>query len=529
MKAQIKKESAFEESEKKFRLLFDNSADPALLLDGDIFIDCNEAALRLLCYAQKGQLIGLRPFDISPERQPDGLLSSRKARQHIDLAFNKGSSRLQWVHRDAYDREFWVDVSLTAIPDRGRQLLYTVWRDISEHKRAEEALRSAHRQVLDIIEFLPDATFVIDRERKVIAWNRAMEKMTGVEKGEILGKGDYSYAIPFYGESRPMGIDLVFEKNTELDTRYTYMKREGGAFLAEAYVPMVYQGRGAYLWGTASPLFDGKGHTIGAIESIRDLSENKRVEKELRESEKRYRGLFETLPDGFASVGMNKCFIEANASLQAMVGYTQEELRCLSYEDLTPKKWHAFEESIVERQVLTRGYSDVFEKEYMRKDGTLFPVELRAHLLRDKGGNPIEMWAFVRDITRRKRSEEALKETEERYRTVVHLFPAGILIHVDGRLEFANPAFARMLGAGSQEELRGKRVRNFIHPDYRDLAEERNRRITLDGKAVPLIEEKFLRADGVAIDVEVTSFPFRYQGRDGVMVVVEDITLRRGC
>ncbi len=124
----------------------------------------------------------------------------------------------------------------------------------------------------------------------------------------------------------------------------------------------------------------------------------------------------------------------------------------------------------------------------------------------------------------RKQSEEALKETEEQYRAVVQLSPAGILIHADGKIQFTNPALARMLGVGSQEKLRGRPIRGFLHPDYRDLVEERIRRITLDGKRAPLVEEKFLRTDRTAIDVKVTSFPFKYRGRDAIMAVVEDIT-----
>ena len=91
---------------------------------------------------------------------------------------------------------------------------------------------------------------------------------------------------------------------------------------------------------------------------IRDVSKSKQFEEALRESEKRYRGLFETMPDGFASVGMDKRIVEANPAFRAMLGYSREEILPLTYEDMTPKKWHDFEERIIREQVLTRGYSD---------------------------------------------------------------------------------------------------------------------------------------------------------------------------
>ncbi|MGD0229255.1 MAG: PAS domain S-box protein [Syntrophorhabdales bacterium] len=381
-----KAEKTFQESEIGFRLLFEKSADPALILDGETFIDCNEAALKLLKCSAKDSLIGLRPFDISPKRQPDGRLSLYKARQNIGVALERGSHRLEWVHCDFDGREIWLDVSLTAIPFQGRQVIYTVWKDISERKRAEEQL----------------------------------------------------------------------------------VKSEG-----------------------------------------------------------RYRGLFETMLDGFAAVNMDKRIVEANPALQQMVGYTQEELLRLSYEDVTPEKWHVFEENIVHGQVLTRGYSDLYEKEYLRKDGTTIPVELRVHLLRDELGNPSEMWGFIRDISERQRRKEALLESEERYRKVVHLSPVGIFIHVGGRIEFANPAFAHMLGARSPEGLYGRHVLDFVHPDYAGIVRERIECIMVDKKITPFMEQKFVRLDGLVIDVQVTGSPFKYRGRDGAMVAAADITRQK--
>ena len=151
---------------------------------------------------------------------------------------------------------------------------------------AEEKLRSvsAHKQLLDIVEFLPDATFVIDQDKKVIAWNQAIEVMTGVHKEDILGKGDYAYATPIHGMERPILVDLIFLNDEEIESRYDYIKRAGDTIFGEVFVPSLYGGTGAYLWITASPLYDSEGNIVGAIESIRDITEHKRVEEELWKS-----------------------------------------------------------------------------------------------------------------------------------------------------------------------------------------------------------------------------------------------------
>jgi signal transduction histidine kinase len=158
-------------------------------------------------------------------------------------------------------------------------------REIVRRKAADEALQSTHRQLKDIIEFLPDATFVINSQKKIIAWNRAIEKMTGVSEEEMIGKGDYAYSVPFYGKPRPILIDFVMAEIAELEKQYDAVTKKGGTVMGEVFVPMTYEGQGAYLSGTASPLFDGDGNMIGAIESIRDITEQKKARDDLLQSQ----------------------------------------------------------------------------------------------------------------------------------------------------------------------------------------------------------------------------------------------------
>lgn len=156
---------------------------------------------------------------------------------------------------------------------------------LDETMRRKQEISEQNRRLQDIIEFLPDATFVVDRDRKVVAWNRALEEISGVKKEEIIGKGDYAYAVPFYGEPRPILVDLIFEGDSALARgNYEYLEKVGSTLTlsAEIFVPRVHGGTGAFMSGLAAPLFDGSGAIIGAIESIRDISQRKRAEEELR-------------------------------------------------------------------------------------------------------------------------------------------------------------------------------------------------------------------------------------------------------
>ena len=166
---------------------------------------------------------------------------------------------------------------------RGLEMPYdTIFRELHKSK---ELYRSQHQQLFDIVNFLPDATFVIDRDKKVIAWNRAIEKMTGVKKEEIIGKGDHVYAVPFYGEKKPVLIDYVLpnaEDTGEAVMNYENVTILGNTIYAEDYNPVVNGGAGAYLWHIAAPLFDSQGNVTGAIESLRDITRHKQIEEKFK-------------------------------------------------------------------------------------------------------------------------------------------------------------------------------------------------------------------------------------------------------
>jgi PAS domain-containing protein/DNA-binding CsgD family transcriptional regulator len=155
--------------------------------------------------------------------------------------------------------------------------------DITDLKQVEGALRESEQRLSDIIDFLPDATFVIDLNGKVIAWNRAIEVMTGIRANDILGKKDFEYALPFYGIRRPILIDMVFRFDEEIEKQYIFVRQEGDVHLAEGNVSL--KGEKRVLSAKASPLYDSRGNIVGAIESIRDITERRLAEKALKKRE----------------------------------------------------------------------------------------------------------------------------------------------------------------------------------------------------------------------------------------------------
>jgi len=150
-------------------------------------------------------------------------------------------------------------------------------------KELKEELIESQQRLTEIIDFLPDSTLVIDAEGKVIVWNKAIEEMTGFKAEDMMGKGNYEYAMPFYGEKRPILIDLVREPDKEIQDLYQFVKKEGKALLAQSDVEI--KGKNIVMWVKAVPLYDIKGNITGAIESIRDITKTKQDEIALKKSE----------------------------------------------------------------------------------------------------------------------------------------------------------------------------------------------------------------------------------------------------
>jgi PAS domain S-box-containing protein len=324
--------------------------------------------------------------------------------------------------------------------------------EITERRQTEEELRVAHQRLFDIIDFLPDATFVIDRDRKVIAWNKAIEAMTGVGKEAILGQGDHAYAVPFYGKPRRILIDLVFERIEDTRKNYDFVTREGSTLFAEVYVPTMYHGRGLYLSATASPLFDEEGRTIGAIESIRDVTEHKGIEKELQESEERYRIAIESSNDGIAVMKGDK-HLFVNQRFVEMFGYSDpgEIIGKSNRKTVHPDDFHFVNDMNVRRQQ-GEPVPDRYEFKGIKKDGAPIYVEASATNTVFQGG-PVSL-VYSRDITERKRAEEALRQAEERYRTIFENAREGIYQTTpEGRVIHANPAIAKIHGFESPQEF----------------------------------------------------------------------------
>jgi PAS domain S-box-containing protein len=267
-------------------------------------------------------------------------------------------------------------------------------------------------------------------------------------------------------------------------------------------------GLSAIEYGAEDYIIKGETNSLHLLKSIRYSIERKKTKEALRESEERYRTLHSGMRDAFAQVDMEGHITDFNNVFVDMTGYWEDELKKMTYLDITPPRWHAFENRIIEETIIPRGFSDIYEKEYMRKDGKIFPVELRSILLYDSSGNPCGMWAIIRDITERKRNEKELTLHSTAMNNAAN---AIIITDKNGLIQYANPAFETLTGYAAHEtsgKNPGVLVKSGRHEAafYREMWEK-----ILSGQ-IWIGELTNKRKDGTLYTEEMTIAPVRDSG-----------------
>jgi PAS domain S-box/PAS domain S-box/PAS domain S-box len=328
-------------------------------------------------------------------------------------------------------------------------------------------VKNSEQRLADIIDFFPDATFVIDKEGLVISWNRAMEVLTGVKAEEILGKGDHEYALPFYGIRRPLLIDLVMEPANEDELTYYTFQRDGEAIVAEIYIPTFKPG-GIYLWGKASPIYDNEGNLAGAIESIRDVTEHKKTEIALHENLRFLQHLINAIPSPIFYKDTDGIYQDCNLAYEKYLGKSKDKIIGRSVHDVFPTdladKYREMDQALFKEPGV-----QIYESSISYADGTRHNVIFNKSTYTNAKDEVSGLVGVILDITERKRIEDDLRESEEKYRLLVE-GQTDLVVKVDteGRLLFASPTYCDIFGK-TEEELLGRKFMPLVCEEDREM------------------------------------------------------------
>jgi PAS domain S-box-containing protein len=346
------------------------------------------------------------------------------------------------------ERRIRVSLALSPVRDSGGKVvaISAIIRDVTDRKKAEEA-----RDLLAaIVESSTNAIVGITRDGDITTWNRSAELLFGYASEEIVGKSG-ALLIPPGRES---------EMRTALD-----VVRGGSATELYETVRLRKDGSSVHVAVRVSPIRNSAGEVVGAAAVFTDIGERLRAERELRDSEERFRGVFEHAPFGISIVGIDGRILQVNAALCSILGYSEPELLSKSWEELTHPGDREASVLRLRRIIEQPGPCLEAEKRMLHRGGDVVWVRMKFQAIRNRAGSPPHALIHLEDITERKRKDEALEESEQRFRLMADSCPSIMWVSgAEGETQFVNRTYREFCGAASTD-VQGEKWQSLLHPD----------------------------------------------------------------
>ncbi|MCX6673700.1 MAG: PAS domain S-box protein, partial [Methanothrix sp.] len=382
-------EEALQESEERFRTLFESSQDSLMILAPPSwkFTSGNKAAVEMFGAKDMAEFTSLGPCDVSPEQQPDGQLSVDKARKMIETAICEGSNFFEWTYKKLRGEAFPCTVLLIRMQLLGEMVIQASVRDISAQKKAEKALRASYLIIEGIINAIPVRVFWKDRDLVYLGCNAIFAHDAGfADSKDIIGKDDYQMgwrdqAELYRGDDR----QVIESGRSKLLIEEPQTTPEGNTIV---------------LLTSKIPLRSSEGEIIGVLGTYMDITERKRAEEEVREGEKRYRAFFSTSRDCVFITSVDGRWIDLNDAAVQIFGYeSKEDLLKTEIKDLYANS----DERARHLQVINeKGYTREYPVTLRKKDGTIIDTLITSVARKDSTGRIIGYQGTIRDITERK-------------------------------------------------------------------------------------------------------------------------------
>jgi PAS domain S-box-containing protein len=378
---------------------------------------------------------------------------------------------------------------------------------VKEYKREIKEILRDKKKYQSIYELSPDGIITLDIKGKVMSCNRMYFELTGYKEEEIIGR--HFTKLPVLKLSEIPKYIKLFAKLIRgeeiMPFEFIWIHADGSRRIGEFRVSVLKEGR-----------------KITGVQAVcRDVTE-------MHERKGQYERLVEDLGDNFVvySFKVDGTLNYISPGVKSVFG--------VSVKDALGKRWDklvdwvpddlAWAEEAVQNMISGREFKPK-EMSFKHPDGSLRTVFPRPHPIRNGNGSVDYIEGILLDITDRNRMVEALRESEERYRNLIESSPDAIIVHSEGTIIYANQAAVKLVGAEYHEELIGRQLLDFIHPDGRELLEQQLRNMEWEDVAL-LVKEKILRLDGTVVHVEATWTFITYQGQPAVQAIVRDISER---
>ncbi|MBN1913434.1 MAG: PAS domain-containing protein, partial [Candidatus Omnitrophica bacterium] len=384
--------------------------------------------------------------------------------------------------------------------------------DITERIKAEEALLNEKRFSESIIGTAQAIILVLDPEGRIVSFNNYMEEVCGYSLQEVKGKDWFDTFLPSC--DRQKNREIFKRTLSDIQTRGNVN-------------PIITKGHELrFIDWCDKALKDNDGRVVAIISIGQDITEQRKVQETLREQEERFKTLFNSSIDAIAISDTQGHIIDCNQAYVDLLGYSKEELKKITFLELTPEKWHAANKEMI-KKVMEIGYSDEFEKEYIKKDKTAVPVSLRTWKLQDKEGNFLGLCSLVRDITKRKSEQQLLIKSERLYHDLFNNASVGIIIADKETRKFlaVNPRMCKMLKM-SQEEVIGSSVRD-IHPDEAISKVDSHFEKLRSGESEAVTDVLIRRKDGSLFYADIYAAPITFEDKPAMIGFFNDVSDRK--
>jgi len=504
-----KAEESLRESEEKFRLLSENSKDIICLHGADFRYEYVSPSCKEILDYTPEELIGKNPWElVHPEDREQLQKDSKRAMrgENVLLSYRIRKKSGEYIGFESVNR--------TVRDNEGNIIQFiTSSRDITDRKKTEEALRESEEKYRTMIEYTGTGMAILEEDTTISFVNKEYEKITGYTKEEVEGKVSWT--------------EHIVKEDLEVMKRRHKMRR-----VNDSKVPSTYEFRLITKRGDIKDILLNVNLIPGtrkSLASLIDITERKKAEEALRKSEEKYRTLTENVNTGIYrnTVGHKGKFIEANPAIIQMFGYsTKEEFLNVNVSGLYQ---HPEDRKKFSQKMLKDGFVRNEELQLKKKDGTLFYGSVTAVAVKDETGKVKYYDGIIEDITERKRAEEALKKSEERYKYLIdHVSDITVVVDKNGRFQFVNKKAVETIGY-SMEEIIGVPFSEIVLEEYVPILFDALKQ-EFEGKPVPPMEIKVRTKDKdiKVLELAEGSAPIYENGEVvGIQITARDITEKK--
>ena len=481
-------EEALRESEEKNKRLLESFEDGYFEVDlaGNLTF-FNESLCRMVGYTPQ-EMMGMNNRQyMSPE-------TSKKVFGTFNEVFRTGKATkaFGWelLRKDGQVRQVKTSVSSVLGPEGDKIGFRGIARDVTDRWLAEQACRKSEEKYREIIESIEDGYYEVDLKGNLVFFNNALKRILGYSTEEMMGMNNRQYMSEQTAKT-------VFETFNEV-------YRTGKPTKAFDWELITKDGEKRYLETSVSPVRDSSGHVTGFSGIARDVTERRLARKALEESEKKYRTILKSIEDGYYEVDLEGSLIFLNEALCRITGYSPEELHGMNNRDYTEPETAKKMFEIFNRVYRTGEPSKIDDYEVIKKDGTRAVIELSTALMRNPGGEAIGFRGIARDVTERERMKQELKESEEKYRTIIETIDDGYFeVDLRGDMVFFNEGLVKMFGY-PPEEMMGMNNRKYQSEETAKKVYQIFNEVYRTGKPAKPFDWELIRKDGEKRYVDTT-------------------------